>query len=70
MPLSSHRQPVDRRRHWSERRSGTDRRNPARISHDIYDCRTGIQRRTSDIGGELDADMCWDEHAASQYARR
>lgn len=52
----------DRRKHWRDRRSGSDRRSPARHDHDAYDCRSGLPRRESDLGGDLDdGEVWWEE---------
>jgi hypothetical protein len=57
-------EPVERRKHWRDRRLGEDRRNPARLRLTIYDCRTGEPRRGSDLAGELsDGNVWWDEDA-------
>ena len=51
---------VERRKHWRDRRSGGDRRNPQRLRLVSSDCRSGSPRRQSDIGGELsDGDVWW-----------
>lgn len=53
-------EPIERRHAWQDRRSGSDRRNPQRLSLVNYDCRTGQPRRKSDLGGELsDGDVWW-----------
>jgi len=55
---------VERRRHWRDRRTGSDRRNSGRLNLTRYDCRSGLPRRTSDIGGELsDGDIWWNKDA-------
>jgi len=52
----------ERRKHWRDRRLTPDRRNPERILHSEYDCRSGVPRRQSDIGGELvEGDVWWEE---------
>ena len=51
---------VERRKHWRDRRTGSDRRNPQRLRLVSYDCRSGQPRRQSDIAGELsDGDVWW-----------
>lgn len=51
----------ERRKHWQERREFPDRRNPERILHSVYDCRSGVPRRQSDISGDqVDGDIWWD----------
>jgi hypothetical protein len=55
-------EPVERRKHWRDRRDGSDRRNPRRLELTMYDCRSGQPRRSSDIAGELaDGDIWWNE---------
>ena len=50
----------ERRKHWRDRRVNPDRRNPERLAHAGFDCRSGVPRRASDIGGELaDGDVWW-----------
>lgn len=52
----------ERRKHWRDRRSGGDRRNPQRLKLVSYDCRSGEPRRQSDVGGELaDGEVWWDQ---------
>ena len=51
--------PVERRKHWRDRRATPDRRNPERVLHDGFDCRSGAPRRQSDIGGELVEGEIW-----------
>lgn len=56
---------VERRKHWRDRRSGADRRNPERLQLTTYDCRSGQPRRVSDVGGDLpDGDVWWDKDSA------
>jgi len=51
---------VERRKHWRDRRTGSDRRNPQRLRLVSYDCRSWQPRRQSDIAGELsDGDVWW-----------
>ncbi len=53
---------TERRKDWSDRRTGNDRRNPQRLRLVSYDCRTGQPRRQSDITGELnDGDIWWNK---------
>ena len=50
----------ERRKHWRDRRVNPDRRNPERLQRSGYDCRSGVPRRQSDIGGELaDGEVWW-----------
>lgn len=59
---SSNVEPVERRKHWRDRRDGGDRRNLRRLELTMYDCRSGQPRRSSDIAGELaDGDIWWNE---------
>lgn len=52
----------ERRKRWQDRRIGPDRRNSERLRRDNYDCRSGVPRRHSDIGGELaDGEVWWQE---------
>ena len=56
---------VERRKHWRDRRSGGDRRNPERLQLTTYDCRSGQPRRASDIGGDLaDGDVWWNKDSS------
>lgn len=58
---------VERRKHWRDRRTGDDRRNPERLRLVTYDCRSGTPRRKSDVAGELaDGDVWWNKDA-TQY---
>lgn len=50
---------VERRKHWRDRRTSDDRRNPQRLRLVSYDCRSGQPRRQSDIGGELAEGEVW-----------
>lgn len=52
-------EPVERRKHWRDRRSGDDRRNPQRLHLSVYDCRSGQPRRAADLGGELTEGEIW-----------
>jgi len=55
-------EPVERRKHWRDRRLGDDRRNAQRLQLTIYDCRSGQPRRASDLAGELtDGNIWWVE---------
>lgn len=55
-------EPVERRKHWRDRRVAEDRRNPQRLRLVSYDCRSGQPRRQSDITGELsDGDVWWNK---------
>ena len=52
----------ERRKHWRDRRVTQDRRCQERLQRTEYDCRSGIPRRQSDIGGELaDGEVWWEE---------
>ena len=51
---------VERRKHWRDRRAGSDRRNPQRLRLVSYDCRSGQPRRQADVAGALsDGDIWW-----------
>ena len=51
---------IERRKEWSDRRAGADRRNPERLRLVSYDCRSGQPRRSADVSGELaDGDVWW-----------
>jgi len=53
---------VERRKDWSDRRHGDDRRNPQRLRLVSFDCRSGQPRRQSDVGGDLaDGDVWWNK---------
>jgi hypothetical protein len=53
-------QPVERRKHWRDRRSGGERRNLGRLALTVDECRSGMPRRTSDLSGELsDGEIWW-----------
>jgi len=59
---SSNVKQVERRKHWRDRRSGSERRNVGRLQLAVYDCRSGQPRRASDLGGELsDGDIWWEK---------
>ena len=52
----------ERRIHWRDRRLNPDRRNAVRLRRAEFDCRSGIPRRQSDIGGDLaDGAVWWEE---------
>jgi len=56
---------VERRKHWRDRRSDGDRRNPERLRLVSYDCRSGQPRRQADVGGELaDGEVWWNKDTA------
>jgi hypothetical protein len=60
---TSHKTNSERRKHWQDRRSFLDRRNPERLSHSSYDCRSGAPRRQSDLAGELaEGDIWWNSN--------
>ncbi len=50
---------VERRKHWRDRRAGSDRRNPQRLRLVSYDCRSGQPRRQSDVAGALSDGVVW-----------
>jgi hypothetical protein len=55
-------EPVERRKHWRDRRAGGDRRNPERLRLVSYDCRSGQPRRQADLCGELsDGEIWWNK---------
>ena len=55
-------EPVERRKHWRDRRASEDRRNPQRLRLVSYDCRSGQPRRQADISGDLsDGDVWWNK---------
>ena len=52
----------ERRKHWQDRRVSPDRRNSQRLQRADYDCRSGVPRRQSDVGGELaDGEIWWQQ---------
>ena len=52
----------ERRKHWRDRRVSPDRRNTERLQRTDFDCRSGVPRRQSDIGGELaEGEIWWEE---------
>ncbi|HHO59730.1 MAG TPA: hypothetical protein ENJ64_05760 [Thiotrichales bacterium] len=57
----------ERRKHWRDRRTMPDRRNPERVSHSGFDCRSGSPRRASDISGEFTEGEVWWESSATKY---
>ncbi len=55
-------EPVERRKHWRDRRVAEDRRNPQRLRLVSYDCRSGQPRRQADVTGEVsDGDIWWNK---------
>jgi len=55
-------EPVERRKHWRDRRMAEDRRNPQRLRLVSYDCRSGQPRRQADVTGEVnDGDVWWNK---------
>ncbi|MCG6937611.1 MAG: hypothetical protein LJE83_05490 [Gammaproteobacteria bacterium] len=58
---------VERRRHWRDRRNGSDRRNSGRLRFTGADCRSGIPRRDSDLGGELAEGEIWWNKDVTRY---
>lgn len=58
---------VERRKHWSDRRAGGDRRNPERLRLVSYDCRSGQPRRTADVSGEsADGEIWWHKDTSKE----
>lgn len=55
----------DRRKHAQDRRSGTERRNSVRHSHDSFDCRSGSPRRESDLMSEPAVGEIYWDHAVT-----
>lgn len=54
---------LERRKHWQDRRSNADRRNPARLCLSSYDCREET-RRSSDLTGQLtEGEVWWNNNA-------
>lgn len=52
----------ERRKHWRDRRVSPDRRNAERLQRTDFDCRSGVPRRQSDIGGELaEGEIWWEQ---------
>jgi len=49
----------ERRKHWRDRRITPDRRHQQRLHSTNYDCRSGVPRRQSDVGGELAEGEIW-----------
>ncbi len=64
---SSNVEAVERRKDWSDRRNGSDRRNLQRLRLVSYDCRSGQPRRQADIGGELADGEIWWNKSATRY---
>ncbi len=60
-------EPVERRKHWLDRREAEDRRNPQRLRLVSYDCRSGRPRRQSDVGGALSDGEVWWSKADTKY---
>ena len=58
---------VERRRHWRDRRTGSDRRNEGRLNLTNYDCRSGFPRRASDVTGELTDGEIWWNKTTTKY---
>jgi len=57
-------EPVERRKHWRDRRANDDRRKSQRMQLVSYDCRSGLPRRQSDLTGELsDGEIWWHKDA-------
>lgn len=57
-------QPIERRKHWRDRRNGIDRRCVARSQHALFDCRNGVPRRRADVEGEqCDGEIWWAQSA-------
>ena len=53
---------VERRMHWRDRRTDSDRRSSMRLSLNSADGRSGPPRRAADISGELsDGDVWWNK---------
>ena len=52
----------ERRKEWSDRRKLADRRNAERQLHAGFDCRSGVPRRKSDLGGDLGDGEVWWRH--------
>jgi hypothetical protein len=52
----------ERRKQWSDRRMLADRRNLERQLHAGFDCRSGVPRRKSDLGGDLGDGEVWWRH--------
>jgi hypothetical protein len=52
----------ERRKQWGDRRMLADRRNPERQLHAGFECRSGVPRRKSDLGGDLGDGEVWWRH--------
>lgn len=53
---------LERRKHWRDRRSNEDRRNPARLYLASFECRGNSPRRKADVSGELaDGEVWWNK---------
>lgn len=50
---------IERRKHWRDRRTHADRRNPGRLGQAEFDCRSYAPRRKSDITGSLVEGEIW-----------
>jgi len=57
----------ERRKHWRDRRITPDRRNQQRLQRTSYDCRSGVPRRQSDVGGELAEGEVWWQQDNNYY---
>ena len=56
---------VERRMHWRDRRTGSDRRSSMRLNLNSTECRSESPRRSADVGGELsDGDVWWNKSVA------
>ena len=64
-PDKTNKQPkVERRKHWRDRRCTPERRNPERLQHMEYECRSGVPRRQSDLADVLtEGEVWWEEDA-------
>ena len=58
---------VERRKHWRDRRTGSDRRNPQRLRLVNYDCRSGQPRREADVAGKLNEGDVWWAKGGTRY---
>ena len=50
---------IERRKHWTDRRTGHDRRNEARLKWQDSDCRSDTPRRAGDLSGEWTEGKVW-----------
>ncbi len=55
----------ERRKHWRDRRMSPERRNQQRLQRTNDDCRSGVPRRQSDVGGELAEGEVWWEQGSN-----